>query len=873
MLALGIGLIFGGLRVSDAVGGADQFGRVTQLARLGEQGTILVQDLQNERDETAAVIGGASPATLKQPYSATNTAVARFTADANALGGGFPANIRSSVATVLTDAENVAAVRNLAEVNGNNPTAVITDYTDPIQDSISLTGLISQGVSDSVLSNDVRTLVSLSQVKEEATEQRALLFNALTQGFYSTGVELAVNTAASQQHLDQVAFQTTATSTQQAALASAFSSPQANSAANIEDFMVSDSDPFTDVVNLGIGQTQAPTTWYSLTSQEINQIQGVELGIAQNIVARAQSLQSGAQQSAIITALATLAVLLLVLFATFIVARSLVQPLRRLQAGALNIASVQLPERVRLLSESPESAATMEVAPIDVVSQDEIGQVARAFDQVHAEAVRLAGEQALLRASFNATFVNLSRRLQSLIERLARMIDALEQTEEDGDRLGSLFSMDHLVTRMRRNAENLLLMAGHESPSKRSAAIPLADVVRAAISEIEQYNRVTLNIPLGVSVLGQAASDVAHLLAELIENATIFSPNDTQVYVSTQELSSGGALIEIIDKGIGVSETRLTDMNWRLDNPPTMDVSVSKHMGLFAVARLAERHRVRVRLRPATPQGLSALVWLPEGVIERTGRYYSVPSRSTQSSIAQAVDGARRVRADVAIDEGAAALAHSGYGGNGNGGNGGDAGSALSETRIATGWFRRPAAGGGPAPDRTVHRVPGESLIGSSSSGQTSSAGLPVRTSRASQMPGTQPGAPSGPTGQGESNGTGWQALPTRESDPSRPTPSRGPLPRGPGGGNHALPQRSPDQARSSLSAFQRGTQRAEEKPVPSGQFGREPGAGEGSERYLRIPPGPELACEQIYRAGHRRGVRGRGFRGWRAACPVRGHT
>ena len=141
----------------------------------------------------------------------------------------------------------------------------------------------------------------------------------------------------------------------------------------------------------------------------------------------------------------------------------------------------------------------MEVAPINVTSQDEIGQVARAFDQVHSEAVRLAGEQALLRSSFNAMFVNLSRRSQTLIERLARMIDNLEQNEDDPDRLGSLFSMDHLVTRMRRNSENLLLLAGHENPRKWSEPVPLADVARAATSEIEQYNRVTLNMPPGIS--------------------------------------------------------------------------------------------------------------------------------------------------------------------------------------------------------------------------------------------------------------------------------------------------------------------------------------------------------------------------------------
>ncbi len=290
--------------------------------------------------------------------------------------------------------------------------------------------------------------------------------------------------------------------------------------------------------------------------------------------------------------------LLVVLLAALAVARSVVLPLRRLRAGALDIASVQLPDRVRLLTESPDAAASMVVAPINVADKDEIGEVARAFDQVHAEAVRLAGEQALLRSTFNAMFVNLSRRSQALIERLARMIDNLEQTEADPDRLGHLFSMDHLVTRMRRNSENLLLLAGHENPRKWSEPVPLADVARAAISEIEQYNRITLNIPPGIAVAGGAVSDVAHLLAELIENATMFSAKDTQVHVVMQELSSGGVLIDISDRGIGVSEARLADMNWRLDNRPAIDVSVSRHMGLFAVARLAERHGVRVRLRP-----------------------------------------------------------------------------------------------------------------------------------------------------------------------------------------------------------------------------------------------------------------------------------
>jgi hypothetical protein len=406
------------------------------------------------------------------------------------------------------------------------------------------------------------------------------------------------------------------------------------------------------------------------------------------------------------------------------------------------------------------------------------------------------------------------------------MIDNLEQNEDDPDRLGSLFSMDHLVTRMRRNSENLLLLAGHENPRKWSESVPLADIARAATSEIEQYNRVTLNIPPGVSVIGQAVSDVVHLLAELVENATIFSPKDTQVVVGMQELTSGGVLLEVVDKGIGVSEARLTDMNWRLDNPPTIDVSVSRHMGLFAVARLAERHRVRVRLRPAPPQGLSALVWLPDSVIERTGRL----GAGTSSWSAQPAGARTR-----AVARESAALTSGGQSSLGNGYSSASAnGNPALEGRTASGWFRggqdgtgRPAAGtlggqdGGFAPDwgpgagpAAPFSDPATAFSDPAPTDQTV-AGLPVRVPRAN-MP---PGAGGGGSGGSRSDS---QAGPPRAAGPGRTAGT------GPGSANsgHTLPRRSPDQVRSRLAGFQRGTRRAEGQ---GGSGGQAPRAGEGS--------------------------------------------
>ena len=568
-------------------------------------------------------------------------------------------------------------------------------------------------------------------------------------------------------------------------------------------------------------------------SNTIDDMQTVERQVATNIVARSQVLQQGAEQSARFTAILTVVILLLVLIATLVVARSLVLPLRRLRAGALDIATVQLPERVRHLAEAADPSTSLEVAPIDVLSADEIGQVARAFDQVHSEAVRLAGNEAMLRTSFNAMFVNLSRRSQALIERLARTIDSLEQNEEDPDRLSYLFSMDHLVTRMRRNSENLLLLAGHDSARKWSEPVSLADVARAATSEIEQYNRVALSVQPGIAVSGQAVSDVIRLLAELIENATIFSPKDTQVRVSAQELTSGGVLIEVSDSGVGISEARLAEMNLRLINPPVIDVSVSRHMGLFAVARLAERHGVRIRLRAGSPQGLIALVWLPDSVIERGTRPFGgwSPPRAVQAdfqarrttgrhSVAtrSAADGQsttdwpdpRRVSASPPADRPACPWSASTQVGAGPRETVQAANSATSS------WFRSPrtsaapAAGNGatspgadatsPGADRWAEGRHAAQVIADPVRGDNTVAGLPTRVPRANLIPGS-----AGDGRQADSRAT---SRPADGHQAQKPAALR--------------PHRSPEVARSRLSGFQRGTRRAE---------GQTPRTAEGADR------------------------------------------
>ncbi|MGH3216453.1 MAG: nitrate- and nitrite sensing domain-containing protein, partial [Trebonia sp.] len=571
--------------------------------------------------------------------AATTTAATRTLSMADQIGAQFPATTQARAATVISQIGLISGLRSM--LGGQTPGEAIQAYSETIADLFNLNDEITSGSGDPVLSDEVRTLGAISRAKDQASQQRASLYAALIESAANDPAALAdagglqaLTTAAGLEQADLMAFQASATPAEQDAFLSTVASPEVDTAQLLGNF-ISQAQNLQDVKNLSpkgsavITPATAPDLWYHAMTDTINRMRTIELQVAGGIVARSKMLQQGARESATLAGAVTGGVLLLVLIATLIVARSLVEPLRRLQADALEVASVRLPSRVAELSQSAEPDVSRGVEPIGVDSTDEIGRVARAFDQVHQEAVRLAGNEALLRGNVSAMFISLSRRSVPLIDRLTRMIDELEQNEDDPDRLSSLFAMDHLVTRMRRNSENLLVLAGEEPVRKWSEPVPLADVARAATSEIEQYGRIVLNIQPGIVVSGQAAADVVHLLAEVIENATMFSPRDTPVQLTGQEVSTGGVLLEVRDAGIGIPPSRLAEMNWRFDNPPLVDVSVSRHMGLFAVSRLAARHGVRVRLQAAAPQGVSALVWLPASLTGRESRRY-IDRRSQQ---------------------------------------------------------------------------------------------------------------------------------------------------------------------------------------------------------------------------------------------------
>jgi signal transduction histidine kinase len=327
------------------------------------------------------------------------------------------------------------------------------------------------------------------------------------------------------------------------------------------------------------------------------------------------SMRDGAIASAILALVCAVVVLAAGLWSATVLIRSVLRPLHQLRAGAVDLAEVWLPDALRRIIQVGGEGGPPGVRPVGVSSRDEIGEVARALDQVQGEVLRMAGDEAGLRERLSDLFAELSARGQALMDRQIRLIGELEPGERDADRLASLVTASDLATRMRRYSQNLLVLAGRELPGRWYQPVMLVDVIRAAASQIGEHERVSVRAQPGLAVSGPAASDVAHLIAELAENATSLSAADTTVGISGRALATGGVLVEVTDQGVGMHPETIAQANWRLDNPPPVDAAVSRNMGLFVVGRLAARHGIKVRLQPASAGGLIALVWLPDAIV------------------------------------------------------------------------------------------------------------------------------------------------------------------------------------------------------------------------------------------------------------------
>ncbi|MEG8181109.1 HAMP domain-containing protein [Nocardia terpenica] len=378
-------------------------------------------------------------------------------------------------------------------------------------------------------------------------------------------------------------------------------------------------DKLLQAVQMRIGAFSQPSIDANTLGQVANSLQSsldayiqADTHLVDTIDSRLNAQTTDARSSVLRDVAIVIGMLLAGLALALAVARSLVVPVRRLRRGALQVAHTDLPRELEVVRTGGE---TPEIAPIEVHTTEEIGQLARSVDDIHRVALDLAAEQARLRLQIGNMFETLSRRSQSLVEQQLSLIEELERDEDDSERLQSLFRLDHLATRMRRNGDNLLVLAGTALRRGYLPAVPLSDMLWSAVSQVEDYQRVEIGaVPDGV-VAGEPAVDIEHLLAELIDNALRYSPPSTPVVVSVARAVDGGYLIEITDRGLGMSGEDLRGVNERLAAGGEVTLETARRMGLFVVGRLAKRHVITVGLRRtstmAQQPGLTASVHLP----------------------------------------------------------------------------------------------------------------------------------------------------------------------------------------------------------------------------------------------------------------------
>ncbi len=334
------------------------------------------------------------------------------------------------------------------------------------------------------------------------------------------------------------------------------------------------------------------------------------------VVARENSTDDYVGNVILFAGLGTFALLVLTLLLSGMVRRSIIQPIRQLAAQAKSVANKDLPDVVQTVQDLPPDSPIPHLPAFDIGTRDELADLGSSFNSVQDAAVELAAEQAIARRIVSENLVNIARRNQNLLGRTLGFISTLEQGERDPEVLDNLFRLDHLTTRMRRNAQSLLVLAGAEPTRLWSPAVSVGDVVRAALSEVENYGQVELADLGDIGVQGQVASEVAHLLAELLENATSFSPPTSAVTVVGRAVPDGHQLA-IFDYGLGMTAAELAEANRRLNQVSSFDRESNKMLGFQVVARLAARHDVKVMLT-TTPggTGVTAIVRLPKAILE-----------------------------------------------------------------------------------------------------------------------------------------------------------------------------------------------------------------------------------------------------------------
>jgi signal transduction histidine kinase len=610
-------LVLGGLAVEESLDEAAQFRQTVSQVDLANNVTRVIHELQKER-------------TLSVARIAANRSGPRAGLDAQVLKVDREVAALSEAAGQVETSDNAArerynrglqrlsglqALRNAADNSAYPDTAVNGAYSSMIESLVQLGREVNTAVNDRDLLRRGSTIQSVSEAKEFLSRENSALAIAAARNGFPTGLLQETRDAEASFGASVSGYLANATAAERQFFSDTFSGPEIDNRERIEVTALNRAD--ADLTpNIPAEKFLAD----SVTATD--RLRQIEAQLLNNLSGAASSLADDATGVALSAAGAVLGALVLALMLMLIVTRSLLKPLRVLRTNALDVAYTRLPETVQRILAAPDPIASSRdaVEPVPVFTREETGEVARSFDAVHEQAVRMAAEQALLRDNVNSIFVNLSRRSQALVERQLNLIDRLEQDEQDPDQLASLFELDHLATRMRRNSESLLVLSGSGLSRQLTRPVPVADVVGAAVSEVEQYARVEVLSAPEVAVQGRAVSDLVHLIAELLDNATTYSEPEKKVNVRMMVTRKKELAVQITDYGVGMSPADIEAANRRLADPPDMDVSVTRRMGLYVVARLAQRHDIQVRLRDNEDieGGLIARIVVPAALVQST---------------------------------------------------------------------------------------------------------------------------------------------------------------------------------------------------------------------------------------------------------------
>lgn len=615
--------VLGGLRIAASVGDIETLAAVQRQVALSERVATVIDALQTERHLAAAAAATEDPDLRARVEEQIRQVDAEITAmrDLEPNPGVLVETPAAAYRDVLIRVDTLGAVRERSVAPGTAVDLAIGRYSEVIAVLLRFNriALAATGAT----SDDTATAISyLAQAKEQLSVQHAVLLAASLANATTSVQE-------SQLRSTEAAFDAAIRNFSESSI------PSAERQIYFTTYRGADISNRERLLLIGLGEwptfialDSIATEWDQTATAVRGLLLTVESALSDVLSAATAAASDVAVTDAIRDASIVALLLLFTLILLVLVARSVLRPLLALRTGALDVAQRRLPALVDQLLAPGGWRDDVRPEPMGVHTTEDIGQVARAFDEVHREAVRLATEQAMMRSTVNDMFVNLSRRSQSMVERQLRIIDSLESGERDPEALGELFRLDHLATRMRRNNENLLVLAGSENRQRAGASRPVLDVLRGAISEIEEYQRITIESVPDTAVRGIAVNDLVHLIAELLDNAANFSPQQAPVVLASALQPDGGLLVEIRDTGVGMSATQRNAINDRLAEPPMVDVSVSRYMGLFVVGRLAARHRISVRMKVTGPGGgLTAVVQIPSGLISAGTQPMSQPPR------------------------------------------------------------------------------------------------------------------------------------------------------------------------------------------------------------------------------------------------------